>query len=153
MTILKFKAGFFDEGAYSFVFFDLEGNAVKIFKNRDDAPRKHVESVFLSEVEAYRIATSNELLKNYVPEFYGPVKCDGVLDAAGHDISASFHLDLAYKMRRINGRFEKTGLTDNELRSSFHTAGIRHTVDASVLYIDAQVKCLIDFAVEEHELL
>ena len=132
--------------------FDAEGNAIKVFKNRDDASREHVEAVFSSEVHAYQIATSNELLKSYIPEFFGTIKCDCVLDATGCDISDTFHLDLSYKMKRVNGSFEKTGLNDNDLKSKFDAAGIRHTKDASVLYEDNKVKCLIDFAVEEHEL-
>lgn len=152
MTKLEKNVGAFAEGAYGVVFFDTEGNAIKVFKNRGGVSREHVEAVFLSELRTFEIATSNELLKSYIPEFFGIIKCNCVLDATGRDISDAFHLDLSYKMKRVNGSFEKTGLNDNDLRSKFHAAGIRHTKDASVLYEENKVKCLIDFAVEEHEL-
>lgn len=56
MTILEKIDGKFDEGAYGVVFFDADGNAIKVFKKStglDD--REHVEKVFNSEVVHIRL--------------------------------------------------------------------------------------------------
>lgn len=152
MNILRKIYRKFDEGAYSVVFFDEHGYAIKVFRKRKDATREHVQNVFESEVEAYQIATTNNELKAFVPEFFGIVSYDGVLDEIGDNISDEFYLDLSYKMGKVEGLFEKTGLRDNNLQKAFHDAGIHHTKDASVLYQGGEVKCILDFAVQEFEL-
>jgi len=141
----------FSEGAYACVFFS-DGFAIKVFKNRTDAPREHVDQVFSSEVRAYEVATSDELLKTYVPQFFGKTCCGSIQDASGLDISNEFHLDLSYTMKFVDGVFEKIGLNDPQLVQQFRLAGIRHTKDCSVVKENGAVKCIVDFAMEEYEL-
>lgn len=152
MTVLHKFPGSYEEGAYGFVFFDEQGYAIKVYKKRVDAPEEHIRAVFQSEVEAYRIATEREELKTLVPEFFGVIPCEKVLDEIGNDISREFYLSFAYKMRKVEGRFIKCGLQDEQLKIAFNNAGIRHTKDASVLFESGVVKCIVDIADQEHEL-
>lgn len=153
MTVLKKLPQSYDEGAYGVVFFDEHGYAIKVFKRRADASDEHVNAVFQSEVKAYQVATQSETLRTVVPEFFGAITCSQVLDANGVDISKSFHLAFAYKMRRVEGHFRKCGLLDDDLKIAFNEAGIWHTRDASVLFDeDGMVKCIVDIAMQEHEL-
>ena len=152
MTVLHKHPGSYDEGAYGIVFFDEQGYAIKVFKRRPDAPEEHLKAVFQSEVEAYRIANESNELRALVPEFFGVITCEQVLDEAGNDISGVFHMALAYKMRKIEGVFRKCGLQDEKLKGAFSEAGIRHTKDASVLFEDGAIRCIVDIAVQEHEL-
>jgi len=145
------------EGAYSFVFFPTSSTAIKVFKCRTDASREHIENVFNSEIEAYGIATSNPELKNLVPNFYDKVKCEKIEDESGNDISINFHLDLAYKMEKIEGIFKKIGPLPSKLKDPlitlFKSAGIKHVIDSSVILNNKnQITCVIDFAVKEYEL-
>ena len=151
MTTLHKLKGRYKEGHYGVVFFELQDFAIKVFKKNSGTTREHVEAVFKSEVDAYLLATANEKLKHYIPEFFGVFLCNKVLNSSGHDISESYHLDLSYKMKRIDGNFVK-GFDDTCIDGLFSTVGISYTNDASVLYEDGRVKCVIDFAVEEHEL-
>ena len=56
------------------------------------------------------IATQSEELRALVPEFFGAIQCEKVLDETGKDISHEFHLSIGYKMRKIDGEFIKSGL-------------------------------------------
>ena len=153
MTVLSKLPNRYEEGAYGVVFFDEYDCAVKLFKRRASAPEEHIRAVFQSEVEAYMIATQSEELRVLVPEFFGAIQCEKVLDETGKDISHEFHLSIGYKMRKIDGEFIKSGLQELILKSAFKKAGIHHTVDASILYDeDGLVKCMVDIATREFEL-
>lgn len=152
MSVLHKLPGNHKEGAYGVVFFDEQGYATKIFKQRTDASKEHLQAVFQSEVEAYTIASCSNELRAFVPEFFGATQCDRVLDATGNDITHEFHLSLAYKMKKIEGEFRKCGLHGDPLNKAFREAGIRHTIDASVLFENGAVKCVVDIATQEHEL-
>jgi hypothetical protein len=151
MSTLRKLEGEYREGQYGVVFFEPQNFAVKVFKKNADASREHIEAVFKSEIDAYKLAMANEKLKQYVPDFFGVFTCSKVLDSSGLDISEDFHLDLSYKMKRMDGNFEK-GFNDTFIEGLFSSVGIHYTKDASVLYKDGKVKCVIDFAVMEHEL-
>lgn len=140
------------EGAYSVVFFDEEGYAIKVFKQRTEAPEEHLQKVFQSEVDAYTIASQHQELRRFVPKFFGKLECEKIFDINGCDISHQFYLKLVYKMEKVDGTFRKCGLQDEYLISVFNSAGIRHTKDASVLFHDDAVKCVVDIATQEYEL-
>lgn len=152
MTSLNKVPGKYEEGAYGVVFFDEHGYAIKVFKQRAEAPKEHLDKVFQSEVAAYTIANQHQKLSSLVPEFFGPIQCTKVLDVTGNDISHEFHLSLAYKMKKMEGQFLKRGIQDAQLRAVFNQAGIGHTKDASVLLDGDSVKCVVDIATQEHEL-
>lgn len=149
------KKPHYDEGVYGVVFFDSMGMATKVFRKRQDVDRLHVERVFASEVEAYRIAGSSAHLKELVPDFFGPTTVEGVLSSNGCDISGQFYLDLAYRMERIFGHFCKinsvAGASRENVKQWFRDAGIRHMNDASVVCEGEAILKVIDFAVEEFE--
>ncbi len=152
MTALHKRPGMYGEGAYGIVFFDEQGYAIKIFKRRTDVSEEHLKEVFQSEVDAYTIACQHQELRTLVPEFFGKTQCEQVFDATGNDISHEFHLSLAYKMKKVDGTFIKCGLQDDDLKRAFNDAGIRHTIDASILFEGETVKCVVDIATQEHEL-
>ena len=152
MTVLHMRPGEYGEGSYGVVFFDESGFAIKVFKRKIDVPEEHVQATFKSEVAAYEIASKTIELRPYVPEFFGVVNCTKIFDATGNEISNEFYLSLSYKMKKIDGIFEKCGLQDDRLRAAFNSAGIFHTKDASVLFEDGAVKFVVDIAIEEHEL-
>ena len=152
MTVLQKLLNSYEEGAYGVVFFVEQSYAIKVFKRCTDVPENHVNAVFQAELEAYRIASETEELKAVIPEFFGAITCTQVLDNAGKDISDKFYLSFAYKMSKVDGDFKKCGLNDERLESAFRRVGIHHTTDASVLFEDGEVKCIVDFATKEHEL-
>lgn len=138
------------------VFFSSGSKATKVFRQRDDASREHVEKVFASEIRAYEIAQNDQSLRSLIPEFFGHVAVQSVKDAKGNDISSQFHLDLAYEMEKIEGDFVKIGSLPSEMtqtvRLMFRSAGVRHICDASVLEQCGNIQKVIDFATEEHVL-
>lgn len=146
----------YGEGVYSVVFFSCDGKATKIFRKRPDAPRKHVEKVFNSEVRAYQIAQNDKNLRSLIPKFFGCVVVQQIKDRQGNDISSEFHLDLAYEMERIEGHFVKLGNLPSEMTKAvyqlFRLAGICHMCDASVTERCGNIEKVIDFAIEEHVL-
>lgn len=146
----------FNEGAYGVVFFGPDGKATKVFRQRHDAPREHVEQVFLSELEAYEVAQSHPELQTLIPKFFGSTTVPCVIDAQGKDISSEFYLDLAYQMETIEGEFVKTGGLSTEITETtyqlFHSAGIRHICDASAVLQGNNIKKIIDFAMKEYVL-
>lgn len=152
MTVLCKTPNSYKEGAYGVVFFDAQGYAYKVFKRRTNVSDDHVKAVFQSEIDALSIASQSKNLKTFVPDFFGPIKCENVFDAAGKDISHEFYLSFAYKMKKIDGEFLKTGLKDEALNAAFNAEGIFHTIDASVLYENGAIKCVVDIATQEHEL-
>lgn len=151
MVTLHKLPNMYKEGSYGMVFFDLLGFATKIMKRHNDYSDNHVKEVFEAEVEAYKLATRHPDLRLKVPEFFGLVKCKQVLDADGKDISDLFYLSLAFKMRKINGKFVKCRL-EGPLKSLFQNAGIKHTDDTSILKENGDVRFVIDFATISHEL-
>lgn len=146
----------YGEGVYSVVFFSCDGKATKIFRKRLDAPRKHVEKVFNSEVTAYKIAQNNKNLRSLIPEFFGCVAVQCVKDHQGNDISSQSYLDLAYRMEKIEGDFVKLGSLPSKMTKSvcqlFKSAGIHHVCDASVVNRSGNIEKVIDFATKEHVL-
>lgn len=154
--ILMQKKAEYDEGTYGRVFFiKSENKAIKVFK-RTENKYKQVDNVFKSEVQAYKLIELSDTLKKITPNFYGTVKISSIFDENGMDISDNFYLDKAYQMEYVEGVFEKIGSFDGNIRtlifSIFDEAGIKYVKDASIIFKDNEVKCVIDFAAEEYEL-
>ncbi|NMQ18018.1 hypothetical protein E4P82_01675 [Candidatus Competibacter phosphatis] len=153
MLVLEMKRPDFKEGAYGVVFFTSDGRATKVFRRRTDASEEHVESVFQSEVCAYKLATSDANLRCLIPEFFGCVSVERITNAAGCDVSSQFFLHRAYQMQRIEGDFVKLGTLLESIRQpvidNFRSAGIRHTCDVSVIVKNGAVTSVIDFATQK----
>lgn len=153
MLALEMKWPDFKEGAYGFVFFSSDGRATKVFRRRTDANEEHVESVFQSEVCAYKLATSHENLRCLIPEFFGCVSVERITNKEGCDVSSQFFLHRAYQMQRVEGTFVKLGTLAESIRQpvidNFRSADIRHLCDASVIVKDGAITCVIDFATQE----
>lgn len=150
--IFQKKLPNYKEGAYGVVFFTEDGFAIKVFKTRGTQLKYHTESVFDSEVQAYGLATSDPILKKLVPNFFGQVTVEKITDENGVDISHQFELDLAYKMKKVDGDFIKMRLNCTHLESLFKAAGINHLSDTSLIIRHGKVSCVVDFAVVEHQL-
>lgn len=135
------------------VFFSSDDRATKVFLRRHDAPEEHMESVFQSEVSAYKLVSDCENLRNLIPIFYGCVSVQKITNATGADISNRFYLHRAYQMQRVNGDFVKLGTLAFEvqkpLMESFRSLGVHHTRDASVIVENNIVSSIIDFATQE----
>lgn len=156
MLEYEMSDGKYGEGAFACVFFDNFGSATKIFWKKKDIPREDIEKVFQYEVDAYKKATDEKSsIKKYVPEFFGTITGNQkkIVDSFGNDISDKFHLDLAYKMKKIDGDFKKIGLNDEKLIELFKQEGIKYVRDCSVLIDkDQNILCVIDFATKAHEI-
>lgn len=134
----------------------MDGRATKVFKRRPNIPDEHTQAVYSSEIEAYKIASENASLQSLIPRFFGPISISQIVDSFGADITGQFFVDLAYQMSRVNGIFVKLATLPSEQRRAidqlFNSFGILYTSDASVIVESSQVVCVIDFAVNEHEL-
>ena len=150
---------YFEFGSYSFVFF-RNGVATKIFRKNNGIPEKHVKKVFLSEVEAYNLASSSQDLVKIVPKFFGTVQFEEIINKYDLYIDPSnFLLNCAYQMEHIKARFYKLGNYDirDEVSKRFANAGIHYLTDASIAILKPHDKNsinfrVIDFAVQEHRL-
>lgn len=130
--------------------------AIKLF-HRIETTEEHAVTVFESEVQAYEIASSDPHLKAYVPDFYGVVTIDKVIDQKGFDISSSFFCSLAYEMGFVAGPFDGLRKRFSEkypdLAQLFRNAGINYTSDVSVTYDKlGKLDKIVDFALERHVL-
>ncbi|WP_292993695.1 hypothetical protein [Nitrosomonas sp.] len=155
MLIYEMINGEYSNGAFACVFFDNSGFATKIFFKKKDISREDIEKVFQYEVDAHEIAAKNENIKKYVPEFFGTIQCNQkkIIDSCNKDISDRFHLDLAYKMKKIDAVSEEKGLNDKRLIELFTQAGIEYVKDCSVLIDKDTNTFVIDFATKEHEII
>lgn len=152
MLTLEKKCPNFGEGYYGCVFYYPNKRATKVFKRRDN-DEQHVKAVFESEVEAYKLASLNPDLSRLIPEFFGKVCVEKIIDAAGCDISHEFYLNYAYQMERIEGKFVKLSGLDkfiwSPVTSMFQSSRIFHTSDASVVVEKGSITSVIDFATRE----
>lgn len=146
----------FDYGAYGLVaFVKNKTKAVKIFKKTHSY--EQANNVFKSEVKAYELAQASERVKSLVPNFYGEVIIDNVLDEDGNDISDRFYLSMAYTMSFEEGTFRKISLVSeieyNRIRADFVGLGINYFKDSSVTVDkNGSINKIIDFATQEFEL-
>jgi hypothetical protein len=145
---------FNSNGSYGTVFFHSGDKAVKLFK-KTNLSRDHIQLVYKSEVGAYEIAQGIATIVPIIPIFYGEVIVGRVLDESGIDISAQFHLDVAYEMEKIEGRSHKAGHSDNaslvEIKQILHSHGINHTTDMDVWIEKDVIQKIVDFAIQEYE--
>ncbi|MEJ5030023.1 hypothetical protein [Comamonas sp. MYb69] len=147
------KINYYECGSFGCVFFDDEGFAIKVFKNKSNVSRNHIEQVFKFETDAYELAMQDSDLKKIVPTYHGKLLCDSVHDSKGNDISNKFHLDLAYKMTKLSGRFEKKSIEDELVRKKFESAGINHISDVSIATDGMNITGVVDFATQEIEIM
>jgi len=112
--------------------------------------------IFNAEVGAYERLKDHPELQRYVPEFFGVVRVDRVINAAGRSISGKYCLDLCFSMERLPPDPDELkygmffGMPEwsflEPIGQAFEAAGIRSLGDASVLqWRDGNPK-LIDFA-------
>lgn len=154
MLILTLNYPDYEEGSYGTVFFSSDGRATKVFHRKNDIPEAHVEQVFKSEVEAYELASVRQDLCNLIPTYFGCVSVQKIINSADEDISNKFYLDRAYQMQWIRGTFIKLSTLTPDIKQAvekdFFSAGIYHTCDASVVFKENRVTCIIDFATQEY---
>jgi hypothetical protein len=145
------------KGAYALVFLDKQqGRVHKLFKTSawdntvSDADRKRT---FGYELEAYKIAASDETLRNYIPRFHGQLQVTKVIDTDGTDISGRFFLDHCYCLDLIQGPETKIGAVMGGIAhiermvKEFHERGVMYLEDASVFFAADEAKTkVIDIA-------
>jgi hypothetical protein len=145
------------EGAYGIVFVDrTAGRIRKIYRSKHGAPASHCVETYKSEAQAFEIASADEHLRDLVPEWYGRLSAQVVVDRNGADVSREFYCDLAFEAEFIPGRFCKFGVISLEERERVGTLfierGITYIIDTSVILEDGRVHKAIDFATKEIEL-
>lgn len=91
----------------------------------------HCKQVFDSEAEAYRRARAVDDLRDLVPEFFGAVVVDRIVDRNGVNVTTEFYADLALEMEYVPVRFDKIiGALASErsrVTALFRKHGIRQT--------------------------
>ena len=161
-----------DTGAYSEVFRSADGERLfKLFING-----KHPSNVsqglthpdhdgqrrrtFAAECEAYEIAMSHPRIRRHVPQFYGRVEVNDVVDQRGNSVANDYLLDCCYSLEYVSGNERKLGVYVGgehpqhlaELLKDMDAAGIGYLLDASVLMPeDSESFQIIDFATREIE--
>ena len=148
---------YFTEGAYGVVFVDRKtGRLRKVYRRKPDAPADHSQETFEAETRAFEIASTSDELKALIPEWYGRLPTQLIVDAQGNDVSGEFLCDLAFEIEFIDGDFQKFGLINPEeferVRGLFARNGIRYLIDMSVVFRENRVYKAIDFATHEVEL-
>lgn len=158
MNTIDFSKCKKNNGCYAEVaLYDESKKAIKIFK-KHEAGEEHVKNVFNSEVEAYKIASQNKLLSQYIPKFFGECKIEKVFDEYGNDISDKFVLECAYEMELITDTIISNqsgyGRKNYEyIMKIFKDEGIYHLSDiAYTLDEEDNINKIIDFAVKEYQL-
>lgn len=145
---------YLSEGAYAAVFVDRMNNRVrKVFFRKDSAMGKASLESFLSETEAYQIASASDELRIYIPEYYGEVMRVVIVDKQGLDVSNEFCTDLVIELEFIPGVFQKISQAPDgeEVIALFRAHGIVGISDASVTSANGQVEKIIDIGVREIE--
>ncbi len=148
----------FKIGAYSNVFIDkINGFAFKVFTKRKDTDELHSIKVFENEIKAFNLANKDEIFKSYIPNFYGKIKIQKIIDGKGNDISQDFYLDLNYKMEFIDGGFVKWNSigpsNKKEITAHLNRLKISHYLDSSVIVDhEGNIQKIIDFSIKEIEL-
>lgn len=146
-----------DSGAYGLVvFIENKTKAVKIFKRSHSVDQ--ADNVFKSEVEAYEKATLNNDASKIVPTFFGNVAIGTIIDRNGKDVTDQYYTDLAYLMSYEEGPFHKfSTIPESErqrIKETLQPVGVHYLIDCSVsLTNEKEVKCVIDFATEEFQIL
>ena len=155
-----------DSGAYADVFRPSEGALVyKLFisvqhhtnvsqglTNPEDDQRR--QKTFDSECRAYEIAAEDTFLRDHIPHSFRRCVIADVIEY-DESVAVNYLLECCYAMEYIEGIATKIRALDDqfthisEAKRAFHSAGIRHTTDASLFFAtDPQKFKFIDFAVD-----
>ena len=147
---------YLDEGAYGVIFADTSLQRVRKCFYRSQRDLAHSTRVFWSEVKAYEIAMNRAKLHTLVPEFFGIVPTQIILDKCRNDISDEFFPLLAFETALVSQDFVKLRTVNDVERERivelFTSEGINYLEDASVLLQRNCVVKVIDFAVEGFQL-
>jgi hypothetical protein len=117
------------------------------------------QKTFVSECEAYRLASKHSFLAKHVPRFFRPCVIHDVVGSAG-SVAEQFMLDHCYSMEYIDGVPVEIGelfagncpVHVERALQAFRECGIKHLLDASVFFAhDPNNFKFIDFAVEEFQ--
>jgi hypothetical protein len=154
---LRKTPGAFGEGAYGTVFFFPEKKrAIKVYLKHRDADADHSHRTFESETKALIIANASEHLRQLVPEYFGVVEIEAILNENGNDITQRYLADLNFEMEFIEGHFQKLGAVSgeeyNRVSNLFANEKIFYVKDACAILKDGKVTKIIDFGIEEIEL-
>lgn len=151
------KFQYLDAGAYGVVFVDTSAMRIrKVAYRKSGVSDHHSRNVFLSELEALKIAERSEVLHLLIAAPVTELKGARVLGREGEDITSMFYSDLGYEAAFVPGQFVKIGTVKGDeqdrVRDLFKAEGINHTIDASVVLEGDTITKVIDFAVREFEL-
>ena len=154
---LKKTPGRFDEGVYGTVFlFPDRRRAIKVYKQLTSVDAAHSHETFASETEALQIANASKNLEELVPEYFGLVDVEAVLDERGSDITNRYLTELSFEMEFIEGRFQKLGAIGgseyNRIVELFAKEKIFYVKDAGAILENGSVTKIIDFGMKEIEL-
>ena len=100
---------------------------------------------------AYEIASKTAELIPYIPEYFGEIKIDKVLDSQSRDISNNYLMTCCYSIAFIHGSAAKLNHTFKHIQTIinlFSNNNIKFLLDATAFNQEdaSQIK-LIDFAV------
>jgi hypothetical protein len=150
-------------GAFGTVLIDRANLRVyKLFKSNrhpdyigdDSFADERNKMVFKSEIEAYKIAGANPLLKRHTPEYFGEPQIDKILDQRENNISHLYLLDCCYCIGLCEGNEQKLGQCVQQHLTHFaerlKQQGVRYVIDCSVFKPESE-KCFkfIDFATHD----
>lgn len=143
------------EGNWGEIFCTIDNKAIKIFKKNKEYRHEQIKNIFESEIEAYKIISSNNELKKYIPIFEGKCDVSKIIDIDGKDISENFYIDCAYKMEFIDGTLNKSyGCESGKcpILIAFKNAGV-HFVNDCAAFVDDSGNALkiIDFATQDFD--
>ena len=100
--------------------FEVAGKAYKLFLRGPDVPPRHTEEGrrlrYQAQCEAYKLASSDLLLKDHIATFYGSCLVQDVLSDAGVSIVETYLLDCCYALELLSGTEMK--LTAPEIRDN-----------------------------------
>uniref|UniRef100_C6E1F5 Serine/threonine protein kinase n=1 Tax=Geobacter sp. (strain M21) TaxID=443144 RepID=C6E1F5_GEOSM len=141
-------ATYLNNGVYGEILLLDDGKTViKLFKKRERIFEQFiVDSTIKSEINAYEIVSSHDLLAKYIPNFFGAVQLTAIL----HNNKPVSHLycSSAYLLEYINSPFEKVACSSKakEIISLFNHVGVLYTEDADYCEIEQFYK-FIDFGI------
>ena len=150
------------EGGFSDIF-AIDSQVFKIFissrhtrcaqNDRGEVENDFRRQAFRSELHAWQIASKHDILRNFIPDFFGEIIIKQVENSNGVDISIHYLLECCYSMAKIDApvsKFEALRGQFNQIEPMMHSVGIRHTIDMSGFLLDDVTKIkLIDFATED----
>jgi len=151
------RYSYYDEGYYADIYVnEALTRCWKVFKLRESKDKSH-ES-FHSELKAYKLSELHKLVSKMVPKLFRSEYSNIVItDKDGNDVTSDYIEGLNYEMEFLDMKFGKLGAVSyvetQNIRKSFKEAGILSLSDASIAFDTDGNPKLIDFGVQEVEVM